>query len=79
MGLEFHPEILYDLHYNDLSLLLDKKNIAVRSGHHCAQPLMKYYKIDGTARMSFGVYNNRADVDYFVKSLNEVKKILKNL
>ena len=67
------------IHYNDLSLLLDKKNIAVRSGHHCAQPLMKYYKIDGTARMSFGVYNTKEDVDYFVKSLNEVMKILKNL
>ena len=67
------------IHFNDLSLLLDKKNIAIRSGHHCAQPLMKYYKIDGTARMSFGVYNNREDVDYFVKSLHEVKKILKKL
>ena len=40
---------------------------------------MKYYKIDGTARMSFGVYNTKDDVDYFVKSLNEVMKILKNL
>ena len=67
------------IHYNDLSLLLDKKNIALRSGHHCAQPLMKYDISDGTARMSFGVYNTKDDVDYFIKSLNEVMKILKNV
>jgi len=67
------------LHYNDLSLLLDKKNIAIRSGHHCAQPLMKYYNIDGTARMSFGVYNTKEDVDCFVESLGEIKKILQKL
>ena len=63
-------------HFNDLAILLDKKNIAIRSGHHCAQPLMEYYKIDGAARMSFGVYNTKEDVDYFVESIKEIINIL---
>jgi len=62
-------------HFNDLALLLDKKNIAIRSGHHCAQPLMKYFNINGNARMSFGVYNTKKDVDVFIESLKEVKEI----
>ena len=65
------------LHFNDLAMFLDKKNIAIRTGHHCAQPFMKHFKISGNARMSFGIYNSKDDVDYFVKSLNEIKKIIK--
>jgi len=68
---------LEGFHFNDLSLLLDKKNIATRSGHHCAQPLMKYFKITGNVRMSFGVYNNADDIDYFVESLKEIKELFK--
>ncbi len=66
-----------DLHYNDLAILLDKKNIAIRSGHHCAQPLMEHYKIDGAARISFGVYNTKDDVDYFVECTKEIINLLK--
>ncbi len=66
------------IHFNDLAMLLDKKNIAIRTGHHCAQPLMKYFNISGNARMSIGVYNTKDDVDYFVKSVDEVKTILKS-
>jgi len=65
------------IHFNDLAILLDKKNIAIRTGHHCAQPFMKFFNISGNARMSFGVYNTKDDIDYFIKSLDEVKKILK--
>ncbi len=65
------------IHFNDLAMLLDKKNIAIRTGHHCAQPFMKYFKISGNARMSFGVYNTKDDIDYFIKSIDEVKQILK--
>ena len=64
------------VHNSDLGALLDKKNIAIRTGHHCCQPLMKFFKINGTARLSFGVYNTLEDVDYFEKSLQEVSKIL---
>jgi cysteine desulfurase / selenocysteine lyase len=66
-----------DLHFNDLAMFLDKKNIAIRTGHHCAQPFMKHFKISGNARMSVGIYNTKDDVDYFIKSLNEIKNIIK--
>tara|TARA_Y100001970_G_scaffold258688_1_gene338855 strand:- start:17489 stop:18694 length:1206 start_codon:yes stop_codon:yes gene_type:complete len=66
-----------NLHYNDVALLMDKKNIAIRSGHHCAQPLMKFFNTQGMSRLSFGIYNNDKDVDYFADSLKEVINILK--
>tara|TARA_B100000700_G_C15037238_1_gene853406 strand:- start:804 stop:2006 length:1203 start_codon:yes stop_codon:yes gene_type:complete len=65
------------LHHNDVALLLDKKNIAIRSGHHCAQPLMKRLNITGSARASFGIYNNKQDVDYLIESIKDIKNILK--
>ena len=65
------------IHFNDLAMLLDKKNIAIRTGHHCAQPFMKCFNISGNARMSVGVYNTKDDIDYFINSLDEVKEILK--
>ena len=66
------------IHFNDLAMLLDKKNIAIRTGHHCAQPFMKCFNISGNARMSVGVYNTKEDIDYFIKSIDEVKEILKS-
>ena len=66
------------IHFNDLAMFLDKKNIAIRTGHHCAQPLMKYFKITGNARMSVGIYNTKHDIDYFIKSMEQVIKILKS-
>jgi cysteine desulfurase / selenocysteine lyase len=65
------------VHFNDLAILLDKKNIAIRTGHHCAQPFMKHFEISGNARMSVGIYNSKDDIDHFVKSIDEVEKILK--
>ena len=66
------------IHFNDLAMLLDKKNIAIRTGHHCAQPFMKFFNISGNARMSVGIYNTKNDIDYFIKSIDEVKEILKS-
>jgi len=66
------------IHFNDLAMLLDKKNIAIRTGHHCAQPFMKHFNISGNARISVGVYNTKDDIDYFINSIDEVKKILKS-
>ncbi len=66
------------VHFNDLAMLLDKKNIAIRTGHHCAQPFMKHFNISGNARMSVGVYNTKDDIDFFINSIDEVKKILKS-
>ena len=65
------------IHNSDLGAMLDKKNIAIRTGHHCCQPLMKFYNISGTSRVSFGIYNTFSDVDYLVESLEEIIKIFK--
>ena len=64
------------IHANDLAMILDQKNVAIRTGHHCAQPLMKYLNIVSSARASFGIYNNKNDADIFVNSLIEAKKFL---
>ena len=65
-----------NLHNSDIGSMLDKKNIAIRSGHHCCQPLMKYFNIKGTSRVSFGIYNTKDDVDHLTDSLDEIIKIL---
>ena len=65
---------IYGIHANDLAMFLDQKNIAVRTGHHCCQPLMKYLNINSTARASFGIYNDKSDADLFVNALFEAKK-----
>ncbi len=64
------------IHFNDLAMFLDKKNIAVRTGHHCAQPFMKKFNITGNARMSVGIYNSKEDIDYFINSVDEIKNLL---
>tara|TARA_B100001121_G_scaffold148284_1_gene129894 strand:+ start:538 stop:1758 length:1221 start_codon:yes stop_codon:yes gene_type:complete len=62
------------VHYFDLGLLLDAKGIAIRTGHHCTQPLMEKYHLDGTARLSLALYNTKDEVDYFIESLNKILK-----
>ncbi len=62
----------------DLGLLLDKQGIAVRSGHHCAMPIMQALKIDGTVRISLGIYNDLNDIDNFFKALNRAIEIIKD-
>ena len=66
----------HNIHANDLAIILDQKNVAIRTGHHCAQPLMKYFNIVSSARISFGVYNDKKDVDLFVDSLRQAKEFL---
>ena len=63
-----------NFHYYDFGLLLDAKGIAVRTGHHCTQPLMDKYKLDGTARISLALYNTEEEVDYFVESAQNILK-----
>jgi cysteine desulfurase/selenocysteine lyase len=62
------------VHYYDLGLLLDAKGIALRTGHHCTQPLMDKYNLDGTARLSLAIYNSTEEVDYFMESLSNLIK-----
>ena len=66
-----------DLHPFDLGTLLDKQGIAVRTGHHCTQPLMDFYKIPGTVRASFAFYNTMQEIDQFVIALERSLNMLK--
>ena len=65
------------MHPFDIGTLLDKMGIAVRTGHHCTQPLMQFYGIQGTVRASFAIYNTFEEVDYFVESLNKCLTMLR--
>lgn len=63
-------------HHYDTGILLDRMGIAVRTGHHCAQPLMETLGIEGTVRASFGMYNTRAEADAFIAALTRVAQML---
>ena len=65
------------VHPYDIGMMLDKLGIAIRTGHHCAEPLIDYYGIPGTARASFAFYNTKAEIDYFISSLKRVLMILR--
>jgi cysteine desulfurase/selenocysteine lyase len=65
-----------DTHPFDIGTLLDQLGIAIRTGHHCTQPLMDWYKIPGTARASFCFYNTEEEIEFFVKSLRRCVKML---
>lgn len=63
-------------HHYDIGMLLDKLGIAVRTGHHCAQPLMTSLGIEGTVRASFALYNTREEIDTFIAALRRILTIL---
>lgn len=63
-------------HAHDLSTILDQKGIAVRAGHHCAQPLMQFFGENATCRASFGLYNSRAEVDALIDGLSFCHELL---
>lgn len=67
--------VLGDIHAHDIATILDQDGIAVRAGHHCARPLMKYFDVPATARASFYLYNTNAEVDTLVESLHTARKI----
>lgn len=64
------------IHPYDIGTILDKLGIAVRTGHHCAQPIMDYYKIPGTVRASFAFYNTKTEIDAFVEALKRAISML---
>ena len=68
--------LIGDAHHYDTGILLDRLGIAVRTGHHCAQPLMERFGIEGTVRASFAVYNTREEVDAFIEALRRVAAML---
>ena len=69
--------IIEGVHPQDLGILLDNRGIAVRTGHHCAQPLMERYCIPGTTRASFAMYNTIEEIDLLVEGLHRAVKMLK--
>lgn len=64
------------IHPYDIGTLLDKMGIAVRTGHHCAQPVMDFYKIPGTIRASFSFYNTKEEIDRFIEGVVKAKQML---
>ena len=64
------------LHSYDIGILLDKMGIAIRTGHHCAQPIMARYNIPGTVRMSFGVYNTKEEIDICITAIKKAQTML---
>jgi cysteine desulfurase/selenocysteine lyase len=64
-----------DIHPHDLGTILDHQGVAIRTGHHCAMPVMDYYGIPGTARASLALYNNRDDIDHLVEALQKAREI----
>ncbi len=68
--------VLGDLHPHDVGTVLDREGIAIRTGHHCAQPLMRRFGVTGTARASLAFYNRRQEIDALVSGLHKVREIL---
>jgi cysteine desulfurase / selenocysteine lyase len=68
--------VIDKIHPQDIGILLDNKGIAVRTGHHCAQPLMDCFCIPGTTRASFAMYNTKEEVDALITGLHKVIKML---
>lgn len=68
--------ILNGIHAHDIATILDQDNIAVRAGHHCAMPLMDYFEVPATVRVSLGIYNTFEDIDRLIAGLQKVQKLL---
>ena len=67
--------VMDDAHAHDIGTIIDRSGVAVRAGHHCAQPLMARFGVPATARASFGIYNTREEVDVLVDALVKVREI----
>ena len=68
--------LIEGVHAHDLATLLDQEGVAVRSGHHCAHPLMQFYGVAGTCRASLAFWNTEAEIDAFVDAIGRVRKLL---
>ena len=67
--------VMEGVHPHDVGTVLDAEGVAIRAGHHCAQPVMERYGVTATARASFGVYNTRAEVDALVAAIGKVREV----
>lgn len=68
--------VVEGVHPQDLGTILDKQGVAIRTGHHCCQPLHRHYNVTATARASFSIYNTKADVDTFIAAIKKAKDFL---
>ena len=64
-----------NIHPYDMGSILDKLGIAVRTGHHCAEPVMQAFGIDGTVRASFAIYNTKEEIDKLVEGIERISKM----
>ncbi len=64
------------IHHYDIGVILDKMGVAIRTGHHCTQPIMKRFNIAGTARISLAIYNTKEEIDYCIKAIKKAKLML---
>ncbi len=69
--------VLKGIHPHDIGTILDKDGIAIRTGHHCAQPVMDFFKVPATARASFGLYNTREDIEALIWGLRKVIEVFR--
>ena len=67
--------LLEDIHPHDIGTIIDKEGVAIRTGHHCAMPIMEFFKIPATARVSIAHYNTKEEIDVFINALLKVKEI----
>jgi cysteine desulfurase/selenocysteine lyase len=67
--------LLDGIHAHDVGTIVDQQGVAIRTGHHCAQPVMDFYGVAATARASFALYNTKADVDCLVAALGRARKV----
>ena len=67
--------VMDDIHPHDIGTVLDREGVAIRTGHHCAQPLMKRFGVAATARASLGIYNTKAEIDALVVGLEKVRRM----
>ena len=67
--------VMDSAHPHDIGQILDDEGVAVRAGHHCAQPVMERFQVPATARASLGLYNTREDIDTLVRALHRVNEV----
>jgi len=67
--------VMEDIHPHDIGTILDQEGIAIRTGHHCAQPVMDRFGVDATARASFALYNTKDEIDLLVRGIQKVREI----
>ena len=67
--------VMENVHPHDIGTILDQEGIAIRTGHHCAQPLMQRFGVDATARASFAFYNIKEEVDALVQGIHKVREV----